>query len=493
MDFSPKQIDAWNNVLTNDSFTRIQFEGGSRSGKTFLICWWILKLADQYPGSRHLVARFARVKANGTIWQQTLLPMAKTLERYGAAKINYSNLRIDFLNGSYVVVDGLEPSRIEGVLGAEYSTVFINECNENKWGTIELLFSRLTQTCTKHSIDKQGNFLPDHGKPIIPKLITDLNPTTKTSWHYKLFHLKQDPVSQNPRPDAKNITYVHFRPSDNIKNQAKGYIETLESGSEQFRKRFLYGEYGSFEGLVYTEFNPDVHVIDHYELPQKNRRGNYTFGRAIDFGFWPDPFVCLWFCHDIAQGKVIIYREWYQRKVIVRDHAKHIYRLSYEDLPEEDKKKFHSLLSGMNGKDDPFGDTDDFYHLLKRGRMKIIQNQYDFTVCDHDSEDRATLHAALIETESADKRRHIGFEHVSELLSHSEHKRPTLYVTRDCTNTITEFESYRWAAEKDDDKKKKDRATANGDDHAMDALRYGMMKLIPPSKGDLNVFIGRNL
>lgn len=456
-----KQLQALR-LLISDDKTRIQLEGGSRSGKSHVICAWILLRAANYPGSAHLVARFVRAKAEKTIWMQTLLPMAKKLQEQGACKVNLSEMRIDFTNGSYVLVDGLEPSRIDGVLGAGYSTIFVNECNENGWGAIEQLFSRLTQTARRVK----------DGKPIVPKFITDLNPTAKNSWHYNLFHLKLDPRDMKPRPDGDKIVSLHFHPRDNIANLAEGYLETLESGGEDFQRRFLRGEYGSFEGLVY-KLNPDVHIVDSFRI--RERRGDVRLIRAVDFGFWPDPFVCLWICQDHITGHVIVYREWYQHKMLVRDHAKHIYRLSAEDLqgpppviPE---------------------DTDTFYEALRQGRYQKIESLYAATVCDHDREDRETLHAARIMTEPADKRKITGVEHLTELLSHSPGKKPVLLIHRSCTNLITEMESYRWKDPKEGAVNVKDRVTVGADD-CLDSLRYGAMKLIPPRTADFNPIIG---
>ena len=52
-----KQRFAWTEILTNPKKTRILFDGGARSGKTFLIVQYLFLRAFQYPGSRQLMAR----------------------------------------------------------------------------------------------------------------------------------------------------------------------------------------------------------------------------------------------------------------------------------------------------------------------------------------------------------------------------------------------------------------------------------------------------
>ncbi len=46
--------------------------GGSRSGKTFIIIYQQLLLAQQYAGSRHLIARYRFIHAKNSVWLDTL-------------------------------------------------------------------------------------------------------------------------------------------------------------------------------------------------------------------------------------------------------------------------------------------------------------------------------------------------------------------------------------------------------------------------------------
>lgn len=447
----------------------VLFFGGSRSGKTFIICLWIFLRAIKYPGSAHLVARYARAKAKQSIWTQTILPLARFFSQRGIGLRIFrssDNLSIQFGNGSYILIEGLEPSRINGVLGAEYATIYINECNENKWTEVELLQSRLNAM----QKDSEGNVIQT-------KFICDLNPTTKNSWHYRLFIRKIDPITQKVRKDAKEIFSLWFHPAHNQKNLAASYISQLESGSPEYRRRFLEGRYGSFEGLVYklTEHN----IIDDFVLPGPKARtlGRWRLFRAVDFGFWPDPFCFLWGAHDVVNNRIIIYRELYVHKVIVRNNAHMIARMSEQDGWEPEKRGKQALTVP--------NDCDEYYSLLKRRKFGWIDQMYEPAEADHDAEDRVTLSDGGITTAAADKRRQIGIDHVSFLLDGDPKrgKRPILYVARECTNLLTEFESYRWVDAKED-RKNKERETVPGSDHALDALRYMCMRIANPISDD---------
>jgi phage terminase large subunit len=58
---------------------------------------------------------------------------------------------------------------------------------------------------------------------------------------------------------------------------------------------------------------------------------------------------------------------------------------------------------------------------------------------------------------------------VQDLLKIQGDGKPRLTVAPGCDNTINEFESYVWKPEKDEPVKL--------DDHAMDALRYGILAI----------------
>ena len=236
-------------ILNDPDLTRVQFYGGARSGKTHVLVAWIIMRALVYPGSRHLIARYARAKAKQTIWQQTLLPMIKPLVKEGVCTVRQSsdNLSVLFKGGGYILIEGLEPARLDGVLGAEYATVYVNEANENKWKAIELLFSRLNDTSKRSD-----------GRQIVPKFVCDLNPTTRMEWPYVYFHEKSDPESPDPNEripvkNPRNLATLWFHPKDNTENLAGGFLRSLEAGSEAFRRRFLYGEFGDLEGRIFPQ------------------------------------------------------------------------------------------------------------------------------------------------------------------------------------------------------------------------------------------------
>lgn len=349
-----------------------------------------------------------------------MLPEFKKDEKLGLCRINLSEGIIHYENGSSVRLGGLEPSAIDSVLSSEYGTIFINEANENKYSSIETLISRLNDTAR----DQHGNQIP-------LKLICDLNPTTKRHWSYRLFVQGQDPETGKAKRDFKLYSSLHFKAEDNEQNLGAGYIDTLKNLSPSKRKRFYDGEFGSYDGLVYKNFDETVHVVDDFQIP-----ADWKKIRAIDFGY-THPFVCLWMAHDTVNDRVYVYREYSVTQQTVRTHAGEIIRLS--------------------------------------GKENI-----SVTVADHDAEDRATLAESSIRTKPANKSVLVGIDKIIDLFEYTDEKRSRLIIFRSCTELINCLGSYRWKSETGIDAK--DREVIKEDDDEVDALRYGVMELNPGGK-----------
>lgn len=224
------------------------------------------------------------------------------------------------------------------------------------------------------------------------------------------------------------------------------YVQTRLAALTGLRRARLYeGKWVMAEGAVYPQWDTGVHVIDRFEIPKAWRRI-----RMIDFGY-TNPFVCLWVALD-EDDRMYLYREIYKTQTLVEDHARRITELSAGE-------------------------------------------QYEFTVADHDAEDRATLARHGITTVAAHKAVSEGIQAVSERLKPAGDGRPRLFIFRDAlvdrdplleeskrpTCTRQEFGGYVW-----NDKVKREEPV-KADDHGLDALRYGVMALTKPHAKPISI------
>ena len=265
-----------------------------------------------------------------------------------------------------------------------------------------------------------------HAAVPVRKAVFDCNPKNRRHWLYRVGIERVVPDADPPQkmPDADVWTRRHWTPYDNPFLPPDA-LKTLEGLSGVQRRRLLKGEWCDNAGAVYDEFDEDVHVW----------RGAMPAGfdgwrkcRGVDFGF-TNPFVCLW-CAIDGDGRLWLFKERYVCGVTVRAHAVEI---------------------------------------------KKEPGRWEFTVADHDAEDRATLAESGIPTIAAKKDVSRGIKAVKERLKVAGDGRPRLYVHESCKETIGEFFDYSWPQGVDGRNDKEDPVKYR--DHTMDVIRYVTMQV----------------
>lgn len=222
-------------------------------------------------------------------------------------------------------------------------------------------------------------------------------------------------------------------------------FERLDRLTGVQRERLRDGKWVRAEGVVYDEFNPDVHIVDWFQIPDE-----WDKYRAVDFGY-KNPFVCMWWAVD-GDGAMYLYREIHEVEKLVEDLTPAIIRLT--------------------------------------GSERIID-----TVADHDAEDRATMERHGIRTLTANKEVQRGIQEVKSRLSIQNNGRARLYILRGSLvdldgnkrdDTIGEdgapislageMTAYAW--EKYTDGKPNKEAPHKMFDHHQDPTRYMAMRLV---------------
>lgn len=247
MSFSltPKQQEA--HLLLGGPQRHTLLVGGARSGKTFLICRTIAMRSLKAAGARALIARhrFNHVKAS--VWADTWPKMMKLCFPEAAARTKYdkTDFRAILPNGSEVWFAGLDDKdRTEKILGQEYSTIFLNECSQIGWGTVETVRTRLAQNI---------------GLKL--RMFYDLNPGLVTHYTNRIFVEKREPIP--PYKGLKNpgdYAWMRINPTDNTQNLPPEYLKELENLSARAKQRFLAGEWGSAtEGALWTYETIETH------------------------------------------------------------------------------------------------------------------------------------------------------------------------------------------------------------------------------------------
>lgn len=397
--------------------------GPFETGKTYGALLKLHALMTKYPNCRALMTRktYKSLVSSAVVTYEKLLPVSPDDVDCPVRKIGGTMPRqYIYPNGSVIVVAGLDNASKE--LSAEYDYIYINQSEEITLATWETLVGR----CTGRA-----------GNAPYPQIFGDCNPGPPNHWILTRQSLKLFTQLHRHNPMLYN------QRTGDITEQGKRSMGILNSLTGMRKKRGVLGLWVAAEGQVYEEFNPDVHVIDPFEIPH-----DWSKYRVIDFGY-TNPFVCQWWAVD-HDGRLYLYREIYMSKRTVRVHAEQINRLTGEEI--------------------------------------ILE-----TIADHDAEDRATLEESGIKTKAANKPISLGIQKVEDRLKPAGDGKPRLFVMKNCTyeadpelyrevpgdtfpcSTEQEFTAYVWP-EGVDGKPIKE-VPVDMHNHGMDAMRYMVMYL----------------
>ncbi len=270
--YTKKQNKAFD-LLNNKKKIFYLFDGSSRSGKTILICKWLILYGFGYKGINILIARYNFSHAKASVWNQTLIPLLKQYYP-GLYKENKSDHIITMESNSTITLGGLEEGdRLDKILGTEWAIIFVNEATENSFSTYQTLITRL------------------NSKAAPVKFVMDCNPRAPSHWLNKQFIQKVNFETKNALTKREINTQVrlHWDVRDNKVNLSKTYIYNLGNLTGIKRKRFFQGIWAdAAEGGVYRFSR----TVNHVDEPIK-----YIDGAIIwtgwDFGIADNVFI-IW-------------------------------------------------------------------------------------------------------------------------------------------------------------------------------------------------------
>lgn len=251
-----------------------------------------------------------------------------------------------------------------------------------------------------------------------------MTPLKGLTWVYDEIYL-----NSNNDPD---IFIVEMEWADNPfldSNEIEQMTRTLSESELESRR---YGKFGAEGGLVYKEFDPNVHVIQPFDVPKE-----WYDKISIDPGLH-NPTSCHWYAVDF-DGNVYVIAEHYESGKNVEYHANMI------------KKKCEQLGWPIrsNGCVEALIDSAANQRTLSSAKS-VSELFYD--------------NGILVNTR-VNKDLFSGISRVKSYLKNGEGK-TRLFIFNTCTNMIREIKGYWWG-EAD--------VPIKRDDHAMDDLRYYIM------------------
>ena len=127
-------------------------------------------------------------------------------------------------------------------------------------------------------------------------------------------------------PYEQEKDQFYFVPSKATDNPHldKSYYKQLDSLPPRLRRAYVDGDWNVFKGQYFSEWRQNIHVWKHMEIDKGWKRFV-----AIDYGY-SAPSAAYWLAVDY-DGNVYVYRELYQTQLTYRDLAKEIIARSRDE------------------------------------------------------------------------------------------------------------------------------------------------------------------
>lgn len=399
--------------------------GGNRTGKTecgAVECLWLARGIHPYKENKEYVDGW-------------IVSLSTQVQRDVAQKKILHYIDPSWIE-DIVMLQGRKDSPENGVIdtikikniSGKTSTIGFKSCDQGRekfqgasldfvWFDEEPPFDIYLE-CKMRVIDKCG------------EVFGTMTPLKGLTWVYNEIYLNEKNNPEN--------WYIQMSWEDNpFLNKSE--IEMISSSmSEDELSSRKYGNFTSYGGLVYSNFDENINVIDPFNIPI-----DWYDTMSIDPGLH-NPLSCHWYAVDY-DGNVYVIAEHYEAQKDMEYHVEKIKTIC-------EKLNWHK---GYNGKYDALIDSAANQKTLA-SLKSVSELFYDYGINVNTKVNKDL------------------FSGISRVKSYilDQTGRRKLFIFRTCTNMIREIKSYFWSSADIPIKR---------DDHAMDDLRYYIMSR-PDSK-----------
>lgn len=353
--------------------------------------------------------------------------VTRVLHSVGANFVSSKGV-VDFPNGSKMLIGGFRnDADIDKYIGIEYDMYVIEEVNQLSYDTVNKMMGSLRSSRTDWRTRQYWSFNPGGiGHAWLKQHLVEPY-MNGTQGDHRLF--------------GKKCKFIPSTYKDNP-FLSKEYVNWLESLEGPLGQAWREGNWDIFEGMAFPQWERSKHVIEPFGIPE-----HWPKWRAVDWGF-AKPFCCLWFAQDPDTDRIYVYRELYHAELSDTQQAKTIYALS-PDTEGEVRITY--------------ADPSMWARKNMRGVVQSTADEYS--------------KQGIILTR-ADNDRLSGKRKVDRVLGTAPDGEPHLQIFKTCHNLIRTLPSLPF-----DETRPEDVDTA-AEDHAYDALRYGLTKVKAVTRND---------
>lgn len=394
--------------------------GGARGGgKSWAMRRKLVLLAVDHKDLNILLLR----RTLPELRENHILPLRREL--YGFARYNATERVFVFPTGSRIKLGYCDTSGdVYQYQGQEYDVIGMEEATHFTEEQQQFL-----TTCNRTS--REG---------FTPRMYYTCNPgNVGHAWVKRLFIDRAFTADERP----EDYAFIPARIWDNkaLIEADPGYVRQLMALPEDMKRAHLNGDWDVHAGQYFREFSRERHVVPPYDIPRWHRRF-----RSMDWGY-NDPCCVLW--HAVGpEGRIVTYRELYVRQMRAEDVAKRVkdltgdeeiaYTVASPDL-WQNRGQLLKTAGGFEG--------ETLAEIFMKSGMPLIP---------------------------ADNTRVAGWQRVRDHLAADASGEPRWQCFSDCANLIRTLPMLQYDSRNRED-------AADGEDHAPEALRYGLMSRPSPA------------
>lgn len=420
--------------------------GGNRSGKSVLgafiaMAWalgkdyfkdepaweWVKDLPIPEPPNNIWIVGLDFAVLRDVLWHEKIrygknhppfLPDDPSL----VSRVSDGDFQIFFTNGSLVTGKSADSGR-EKFQGASLDLIWIDEeCEEDVF-----------YECYQRTVDCEGKIL----LTLTP--LTDINSGIRTPWVFDLYEewLAGDDTLQFCQLSTLNSPFVS--------EKEKKHLLELWAGDPEEDAR-LYGKFVRRSGLVYSTWDSQQHVVKPFVIPKE-------WPRVVSI----DPAAtgvtaAIWIAID-TDNNYFIYREYYEKNLIVSEHAKNILFLCKGEAID------WWLL-------DPKWGSQRNAETHKNGAQLYRESGLPVRLPDVGEDFGLAVSREFINATITPNSRH-----------------PKLYVVEGCPNFEFEISHYTWSSfQKGENKGLSKEKPRKRNDHLINAMQYAMSQRFKGNK-----------
>lgn len=415
----PKQEEALQALFS----VPILFFGGAKGGgKSWIVRYWMIMRRLKYPGTTGVIIRktYPELSANHIrkFWQEY-----PQLKRF----YNKSEKSLHLPNGSTLDFRYLaHPDDVYNYQGIEYDDIGLDECTQHPEDTFKVLRS------SNRTINPN----------IKPKFLLTGNPGgVGHMWTKRVFVERNFNDGEKPTDFAFVQAYVYD--NDILMRNDPDYVRRLEALPETKRKAYLEGDWDIFEGQAFGIWRQSKHVIK----------------KRYDYNKIPDSFtlrVC-WDEGSLAPRAVYVLAQ--DRDGVIEVIWEYYKAGETTDIAAE------NIKAQMQ--------RDGILELLQRKGRLIYDPALDIKSNQTGRSTSEIVHNILnISIEKGNNDREEGFRRFQSFLHwDSNYPTPLILFWECCQNAIRTIPALLYDGNGRED------IDSDSEDHAYDAIRYGLMSL----------------